>query len=216
MVLAAGRGERMRPLTLTVPKPLLAAGGKPLIVRHLEGLARGGVREVAINTSWLGDRLVAALGDGAALGLAIRWFDEGPEPLEAAGGIVNALGFFGDRPFGVVNGDIYCDCPLPPPPLPAGRLAHLVLVPNPAEHPHGDFGLECGELRLDGPRRYTFAGIATYHPRLFAGLTPGRRGLKPLLARALGAGLVSAEVYRGEWADVGTPQRLAALDARLR
>ena len=215
MVLAAGRGVRMRPLTDTVPKPLLPLGGRPLIEWHLERLARGGVRDVAINTSWLGAALVTALGDGARFGLALRWFDEGAAPLETAGGIVNALAFFGEQPFAVVNGDVYSDYPLPPPP-PADRDAHLVLVPNPAEHPRGDFGLECGELRLDAPRRYTFAGIASYTPRFFAGLSPGRRALKPLLDRALAAGRVSAEVYSGRWLDIGTPARLAAAEAALR
>jgi MurNAc alpha-1-phosphate uridylyltransferase len=216
MVLAAGRGERMRPLTTALPKPLLTVAGKPLIEWHLERLSRGGIREVAINTSWLGSVLAAAVGDGARFGLTLRWFDEGPEPLETAGGLINALDFFDDEPFAVVNADVYTECPLPPQPPPAGRLAHLVLVPNPEEHPHGDFGVECGELRLDGPRRYTFAGIASYHPRLFAGLGPGRRALKPVLDRAAAAGLVSAQVYDGRWTDVGTPERLAAVNAGLR
>jgi len=216
MVLAAGRGERMRPLTATVPKPLLEVAGKPLIEWHLLSLARSGIREVAINTSWLGSRLVAACGDGARFGLRLRWFDEGPEPLEVAGGIINALAFFGGEPFVVVNGDVFTAYPLPPLPPAAGRLAHLVLVPNPPEHSRGDFGVECGELRLDAPRRYTFAGIATYDPRLFAGVDRGRRAWKPLIDRAAAAGLVSAEVFEGRWTDVGTPERLAALNATLR
>ena len=170
---------------------------------------------VAINTSLLGEQLRAALGDGAGFGLRIEWFDEGPEPLETAGGIRNALGAFGAEPFAVVNADVYTDRPLPPPVPSAGRLAHVVLVPNPEHHPRGDFGLECGELRLDGPRRYTFAGIATYRPELFAALAPGRRPLRPVLERAAHAGLVSAELHTGRWADVGTPARLAALDASL-
>jgi MurNAc alpha-1-phosphate uridylyltransferase len=215
LLLAAGRGERMRPLTDSIPKPLLAVGGKPLIVWHLAKLAAAGVREVAINTSWLGDRLQEALGDGAGHGVTIRWYDEGPVPFEAAGGIVNALGLFGEEPFAVVNGDVWTDLPLPPAPPAPGRLAHLVLVPNPAQHPRGDFGLECGELRQDGAVRYTFSGIATYRPALFAALAPGRRPLKPLLERALAAGLVTGEVYRGRWTDVGTPGRLAELDAAL-
>jgi N-acetyl-alpha-D-muramate 1-phosphate uridylyltransferase len=215
MLLAAGRGERMRPLTAALPKPLLRAGGKPLIVWHLESLARGGVTLVAINTSWLGDQLRAALGDGSGFGLRIEWLDEGPEPLETAGGIRNALGLFGAEPFAVVNSDIYTDLPLPPPVPAPGRLAHLVLVPNPPQHPRGDFALECGELRLDGACRYTFSGIATYQPALFAALEPGRRPLKPVLERAAHAGLAGAELYTGRWVDVGTPERLAALDASL-
>ena len=215
LVLAAGRGERMRPLTDHVPKPLLPVGGRPLITWHLAKLAAAGVREVAINTSWLGDRLREALGDGSGHGVAIRWYDEGPEPLETGGGIVNALGMFGDEPFVAVNGDVWTDLPLPPAAPAVGRLAHLVLVPNPVQHPRGDFGLECGELRQDGPLRYTFSGIATYRPALFAALAPGRRPLKPVLDRALAAGLVSAELHQGRWTDVGTPQRLAELDAAL-
>ena len=216
MLLAAGRGERMRPLTANVPKPLLEVGGKPLIAWHLERLARGGVSEVAINTSWLGEKLRAALGDGARFGLRIAWFDEGPEPLETAGGIRNALAFFGDQPFAVVNADVYTEMPLPSPAPAPGRLAQLVLVPNPPQHPRGDFGLECGELRLDGPLRYTFSGIASYRPALFAALAPGRRALKPVLDRAAHAGLVGAEIYAGRWIDVGTPERLAALAASLK
>jgi len=215
MLLAAGRGERMRPLTLSVPKPLLAVGGKPLIVWHLEALARGGVSEVAINTSWLGAALRSALGDGAAFGVRIHWYDEGPEPLETAGGIRNALDCFGAEPFAVVNGDIFCDRPMPPPAPVSGRLAHLVLVPNPPQHPHGDFALEAGEVRLEGARRYTFSGIASYDPAMFRGLAPGRRALKPILLDAMHAGLVTGEIHAGRWVDVGTPERLAALNAEL-
>ena len=215
LILAAGRGERMRPLTDTTPKPLLCVGGRPLIVWHLQKLAAAGVRQVAINTSWRGDALRAALGDGSAHGVAIHWFEEGPQPLEAAGGIRNALALFGGEPFAVVNGDVWSDLPLPPPVPAPGRLGHLVLVPNPVQHPRGDFALECGELRLTGPIRYTFAGIATYRPALFEALLPGRRALKPVLDLAAAAGLVTAEVYGGRWVDVGTPERLAQLDASL-
>ncbi len=215
MVLAAGRGMRLRPLTDTLPKPLLAVRGRPLIEWHLERLVAGGIREVAINSSWLGSKLVAALGDGKRFGVEIAWFDEGPEPFETAGGIVNALPFFRGDPFVVVNGDVFSDYPLPPPPAP-GRLAHLVLVPNPPEHPRGDFGIECGELRFDSPARFTFAGFASYEPRFFAGLAPGRRALKPLWDAGLAAGQVSAELFGGAWADVGTPERLAAVNAGLR
>jgi len=215
LILAAGRGERMRPLTLTTPKPLLPVGGKPLIQWHLERLAAAGVREIAINTSWLGRTLQDAIGDGGRFGVTLRWFDEGPEPLETAGGIRNALAFFAGAPFAVVNGDIWCDYALPPPVPAQGRLAHLVLVPNPAHHPRGDFAIECDELRLAGPALHTFSGIATYDPALFAGLAAGRRPLKPVLDRAAVAGLVSAELYAGRWVDVGTPERLAQLDAAL-
>jgi len=215
IVLAAGRGERMRPLTLTTPKPLLQVHGTPLIVHHLRRLAAAGVEDVAVNVSWLKEHFAPALGDGAAFGLRIRYFDEGPEPLDVGGGILNALDFFGDEPFAVVNGDVYSDFALPPPAPADGMLGHLVLVPNPTQHPRGDFGLECAELRLSGAHRYTYSGLATLHPRLFAGLAPGVRPLKPLLDRALTAGRLSAEVYRGIWNDVGTPERLAALNARI-
>ena len=215
MLLAAGRGDRMLPLTRSLPKALLPLGGKPLIEYHLEKLAAGGVEDVAINTSWFGERLREALEDGARFGVRIHWFDEGPEPLETAGGIRNALALFGDEPFAVINSDVYADMPLPPPSPPPGRLAHLLLVPNPAHHPAGDYAIECGELRLDGPRRATFAGIASYRPALFRALPAGRRKLRAVLDRAAHAGLVTAELYTGRWVDVGTPQRLAELDAAL-
>jgi MurNAc alpha-1-phosphate uridylyltransferase len=215
IVLAAGRGERMRPLTLTTPKPLLPAGGKPLIVWHIEKLVAHGVTELAINLSWLAARLRAALGDGRALGVRIEWFDEGPEPLDVAGGIRNALEFFAGEPFAAVNGDIWTDYTLPPPEPAGGRLAHLVLVPNPPEHPNGDFGLECGEARITGAQRFTFTGIACYRPELFAALEPGRAQLRPLLESAMHAGRVSAELFRGTWTDVGTPDRYSALQQAL-
>jgi N-acetyl-alpha-D-muramate 1-phosphate uridylyltransferase len=214
MLLAAGKGERMRPLTERLPKPLLPVAGKPLIVWHLERLAAAGFGEVIINRSWLGEVLQQGVGDGTAYGLVIRWVDEGPEPLETAGGIRNALPFLGTAPFTVINADIYTDA-APPCELPAGRLAHLLLVPNPEHHPAGDFGLECGELRFTGPRRYTYSGMGCFSPALFAGLAPGKSPLRPVLDRALHAGEVTAEVLHGRWVDVGTPERLAALNAAL-
>ena len=214
LLLAAGKGERMRPLTLSTPKPLLLVGGKPLIVWHLERLVAAGITEVAINTSWLAERLHAALGDGAAFGVRIHWCDEGLEPLETAGGIRNALCFFGSEPFLVVNADVWTTLALPHAPSP-GRLAHLLLVPNPPQHPRGDFGLECGELRLTAPQRYTFSGIGAYHPALFAALAPGRRALRPVLDRAAMAGRITAQIGEGAWVDVGTPERLADLAATL-
>jgi MurNAc alpha-1-phosphate uridylyltransferase len=214
MLLAAGRGERMRPLTDATPKPLLRVGGRPLIVWHLERLARAGVHEVAVNVSWLGHQLREALGDGRAYGVSITWFDEGPEPLETAGGIVNALPFLAGGPFLVLNADVYSEAPLPAAPA-AGRLAHLLLVDNPVHHPRGDFGCEAGELRCIGSPRYTFSGIASYRPELFAGLAPGRRPLRPVLDRAAHAGFATASRHAGRWVDVGTPERLAALDASL-
>ncbi len=215
IVLAAGFGERMRPLTLATPKPLLAVGGKPLIVHHLEKLAAAGIREVAINVCWLKQQFPDALGDGSAFGVSIRYYDEGDAPLEVAGGIRNALGFFDGEPFAVVNGDVYTDRPLALTAPAPGLLGHLVLVPNPAQHPHGDFGLECGEVRTEGPRRYTYAGLASFAPALFDGLPRGRASLKPLLMRALRAGRLSGEVHGGVWSDVGTPERLDELNRRL-
>lgn len=215
MILAAGKGERMRPLTLHAPKPLLEVGGKPLIVWHLERLVAAGVRDVVINLSWLGDRIPAALGDGARWGARIAYVDEGPEPLETGGGLRNALPLLGDAPFVVVNGDVWTDCPVPPDPAP-GVLAHLVLVRNPAHNARGDFAIECGEARLTGPVRHTFSGIASYRPELFAPLSPGKFPLKPVLDRAMHAGRVTAALHAGRWTDVGTPERLAELDAELR
>lgn len=216
MVLAAGRGERMRPLTLTTPKPLLPVNGTPLIVHHLRRLRAAGVIDIAINVSWLKEAFAPALGDGSAFGVRITYFDEGDEPLEVAGGIRNALEFFGDEPFGVINADVYTDGPLPLAAPGPGCLGHLLLVPNPPQHPRGDFGLECSEVRLDAPVRHTYAGLAAFRPALFRDLPPGRAPLKPLLLRALRAGRLTGVLYRGLWSDVGTPERLAALERTLR
>jgi MurNAc alpha-1-phosphate uridylyltransferase len=215
MILAAGKGERMRPLTLHTPKPLLEVGGRPLIVWHLEWLVNAGIREIVINLSWLGDRIPAALGDGSRFGATLHYVDEGPEPLETGGGLRNALHLLGDAPFVVVNGDVWTDAAVPPDPAP-GVFAHLVLVRNPAHNARGDFAIECGECRLDGAVRHTFSGIASYRPELFAPLQAGRFPLKPVLDRAIHAGRATAELHPGRWTDVGTPERLAALDTELR
>lgn len=224
MILAAGRGERMRPLTDRIPKPLLPVGGKPLIAWHLEHLARAGLREVVINHAYLGAQIEAALGDGARWGLAIAYSPEPEGALETAGGIANALPLLGyQEPFLVINGDTWCDwdmaraVQLPAP----DQLAHLVLVPNPPHHPQGDFSL-CGrevdvDLAISGAQVYTFSGIGIYRPQLFAGIERGRPAkLAPLLRSAMEAGRVSGELHGGRWVDVGTPQRLLALDAELR
>ncbi|NIR60422.1 MAG: nucleotidyltransferase family protein [Gammaproteobacteria bacterium] len=217
MILAAGRGERMRPLTDATPKPLLAVGGRALIDYHLEALARAGIHEVVINLAWLGDRIRAHVGDGSAFGLSVAYSDEGDTALETAGGIVNALPLLGDDPFLVVNADIHCDCPLGALALPAGRLAHLVLVDNPPWHAAGDFALAPGGAIADaGDTRLTYSGIGVYHPQLFAGLGAGIVPLAPLLRAAARDGRVSGEHFRGAWHDVGTPQRLRALDRALR
>jgi MurNAc alpha-1-phosphate uridylyltransferase len=215
-VLAAGRGERMRPLTLTTPKPLLTAGRRRLIEYHLDALSRAGVTDVVINLSWLGDAVRAALGDGSTWGLRIRYSEEGPEPLETGGGIVHALPLLGDAPFWLVNGDIFCDFDFDRPnPLANGDLAHLVLVPNPGHNPAGDFTLAAGRIGNDAAGRFTFAGISVVDPALAAGRAPGRFPLAPLLRTAAAGGRVSGEVHAGYWTDVGTPARLAELATRL-
>ncbi|WP_114277941.1 N-acetylmuramate alpha-1-phosphate uridylyltransferase MurU [Thioalbus denitrificans] len=214
MILAAGRGERMRPLTDTIPKPLLPLAGRPLIEYHLRALAAAGVREVVINHAHLGHRLEDALGDGSRWGLAIAWSPEG-EALETGGGIFRALPLLGEAPFIVVNGDVWSDFDFSGLPAEPAGLAHLVLVDNPAHHPAGDFVLADGRVREgDGPR-LTFSGIGVYRPALFAGCAPGRFPLGPLLRTAMARDEVSGEHYRGRWVDVGTPERLAALEAEL-
>lgn len=221
MILAAGLGNRMRPLTLTTPKPLLAVGGKPLIVWHIEALKAVGVTDLVINTAWLGARLHEALGDGSALGVNIVWSDEG-EPLETAGGIVQALPLLGRDPFLLVNGDIWLryDFARLRDRVLAERLAHLLLVDNPPQHPGGDFAFErasdSGLIRPQGEEKYTFAGISLMSPRLFDGLLPGKAPLAPLLRQAIAAGRVSGEYHPGPWVDVGTPERLQALDDAIR
>jgi MurNAc alpha-1-phosphate uridylyltransferase len=218
MILAAGRGERMRPLTDRTPKPLLPVAGRPLIVWHLERLARAGVKDIVINHAHLPDQIEALLDDGSAWGLAIRYSPEPPGALETAGGIRNALPLLGEDPFLVVNGDIYCELDFAAlPSLAEGDLAHLVLVPNPPQHPGGDFALADGRVLADGPARLTFAGIGLYRPALFAGLAAGEPAkLAPLLRRAMIGGKVSGEAFAGRWTDVGTPERLAELDDTLR
>lgn len=216
IVLAAGRGERMRPLTDTTPKPLLPISGKPLIVYHLEALARAGVREVVVNLSWLGSRIREALGDGHEYGLQIAYSDEGPVALETGGGIFNALPLLGPGPFLVVNGDTWSDIDLAQLALPEDAHARIVLVENPPQHPRGDFGLE-GDFVVDRPtERFTYAGVGIYRPELFAGCSAGKFPLAPLLKRAIEARLLRGQLHRGEWCDVGTPARLAELDARVR
>lgn len=221
MILAAGRGERMRPLTDETPKPLLCAGGKPLIVWHIEALVRAGIRDIVINHAHLGHLLEAALGDGGRFGARIAWSPEG-EALETAGGIANALPLLGDEPFAVINGDIACDfdCARLPGAARAlreqGALAHLVLVPNPPHHPQGDFALRDGRVAERGEPMLTFSGIGVYAPALFAGIARGARAqLAPLLRAAMPDGKVSGELHAGRWMDVGTPERLAELDRLL-
>lgn len=221
MILAAGRGERMRPLTDATPKPLLVAGGKPLMVRHVEALVRADIRDIVVNHAHLGHLIEAALGDGGRFGARLRYSPEG-EALETAGGIARALPLLGGEPFVVVNGDIACDfdyAHLPPLAIAMrtrGLLAHLVLVPNPPHHPQGDFALREGKVSEEGTPRLTFSGIGLYDPALFAGIAGGAKAkLAPLLRTAMAAGAVSGELHEGLWMDVGTPERLEALDRLL-
>ena len=217
-ILAAGRGERMRPLTDHTPKPLLQAGGKPLIVWHLERLAAAGFREVVINHAHLGAQIEAALGDGAAWGLNIRYSAEPPGALETAGGIATALPLLDEAPFLVVNGDVYCDWDFNRARQLRDKKAHLVMVANPAHHTGGDFSLD-GErvIYAQGEQTLTYAGIGVFSPALFADIKPGTiMKLRPLLDAAIAAGTLSGERFTGRWVDVGTPQRLAELDQALR
>jgi len=217
MILAAGRGERMRPLTDHVPKALLEVGGRPLVVRLIERLHAGGIREIVMNHAHLGAAIESALGDGTRFGVSIRYSPEAVA-LETAGGIANALPLLGEAPFIAANADVYCDVDfahlarheLGP------TLAHLVLIDNPDHHPGGDFTLEGGRIGNAAADRLTFAGIGVYSPALFAGMRRGEKGqLAPLLRAAAAQGRVSGEHFRGRWVDVGTPERLAALNAAL-
>jgi N-acetyl-alpha-D-muramate 1-phosphate uridylyltransferase len=213
MILAAGRGERMRPMTDTTPKPLLKVRGQPLIERHVTGLARAGIERIVINLAWLGSQIREYLGDGARYGVSIVYSEEQPRALETAGGIFHALPHLAPGPFAVVNGDIYTDFPFGTLELTSERDAHLVLVPNPVQHPLGDFGLEQGLALAQAASRYTFSGIAVYGCGFFAGCTEGAYPLKPLLLRSMAAKRCSAQLYTGLWEDVGTPERLQALNA---
>jgi MurNAc alpha-1-phosphate uridylyltransferase len=217
MILAAGRGERMRPLTDHMPKPLLCVGGKPLIVWHIERLARAGFLDLVINHAHLGQQIENALGTGEHWGVRIAYSAEG-EALETAGGIAKALPLLGDQPFLVVNGDIYSDYDfqsLHAQPM-EGMDAHLVLVDNPAQHPRGDFYLADGRLVEQGETRLTFSGMGVYRPALFATIASGSKAkLAPLLNAAIVRNKATAEHYRGIWVDVGTPERLHALDKEL-
>ena len=215
MLLAAGRGERMRPLTDTLPKPLVRVGGRPLIGWHLAALARAGVREVVINVSWLGEQLRAALGDGHDFGVRISWSEEGPVPLETGGGIFRALPLLGPGAFLVVNADIWTDIDFGRLALASEAHAHLVLIPNPPHHPRGDFGLDGERVVLRDTERFTYSGVGLYRAEFFHDCTAGRFPLLPLLNRAITARRATGEVHRGEWCDVGTAERLSALTARL-
>ena len=215
MLLAAGRGERMRPLTDEHPKPLLQVAGKPLVVWHLERLARAGFRDMVINVSWLGQQIVDALGDGSRYGVHIEWSREPWPALETGGGLFNALPLLGDAPFLLVNSDVYTDIDFASLRIAPDDLAQLVLVPNPPHHLQGDFWLDKGRIGAEGGERLTYSGISVLRPALFAGAQPGRFPLLPWLLRALAAGRLGGQKHAGRWLDIGTPERLRELDAEL-
>jgi len=216
MILAAGRGERMRPLTDSMPKPLLPVGGKPLIQFHIDALAASGVRDIVINLAWLGSRIKSALGDGSAQGVRLHYSDEGDGALETGGGIFNALPLLGKQPFLVVSGDVWTDYPLArlAARLAPEDLAHFVLVHNPEYHRRGDFGLRDGRVIDDG-ERLTYANIGVFRPEFFAGCEPGKFPLAPLMRKRIQEGRVSGEFHAGRWFNLGTPAQLAQLDASL-
>ena len=216
MILAAGRGERMRPLTDITPKPLLEVGGKALIEYHLLALQQAGIHNVIINHAWLGEQIESRLGNGEQYGLRIEYSPEVPEALETAGGIIQALPWLGSEPFIVINGDIWCDYPVQQLPRSLAGLAHLVMVDNPLHNPQGDFCLVNDQLQAVGETKLTYSGIGVYHPDLFEGLEPGIRPLAPLLKNAMDSKLVSGEYYPGRWYDIGTPERLTELDLQLK
>jgi MurNAc alpha-1-phosphate uridylyltransferase len=213
LIFAAGRGERMRPLSDVTPKPLLQVGGKRLIEWHIEALAAAGVRRVVINTSHLAEQFPTALGDGARWNLRIDYSFEGPEPLETGGGMQNALPLLGGDPFIAVNGDIRCDFDFSTLLHEPDGLAHLVVINNPSHHPNGDFVLRGGRLLDENESRLTFAGIGVYRPELLGVHGPGKYSIVPILRAAMREGRVSGEYFHGFWSDVGTPQRLASLEA---
>lgn len=209
MILAAGRGERMRPLTDNCPKPLLKVAGKPLIDHILENLAEAGYTEIVINLCHLGEQIVAHCGDGQQWGVSIAYSDEGETALETAGGIAKALPLLGSQPFLVVNGDVACDFPLQTLHQRAVDWAHLVMIDNPPHHPDGDFFIDDnGLLSHQGKQSLTFSGIGIYHPRLFDGIPPEPMKMRPLLNQAIDQGRISGEKHSGFWLDIGTPQRL--------
>ena len=211
MILAAGRGERLRPLTDRLPKPLVEVGGKPLIEWHLDRLANAGFREIVINLSHLGDQIEAAIGDGSRFGLNVTYSREPEGALETGGGITQALEWLGLGPFAVINGDIYTDYPMPRLRSVKCDWAHLVLVPNPPHNPEGDFSLNGARIGNCGEPMGTFSGIAVYHPRLFANCAPGRFSVVPLLRAAADNHIVTGEWHKGTWSDVGTSDRLEAI-----
>lgn len=211
MILAAGRGERLRPLTDKIPKSLVEVRGESLLERHLDNVHAAGIRTVVINLGWLGDQIVERLGSGERYGLEIIYSQEGDDILETGGGIHKALPDLGTDPFLVVNADIYTDMPVPNVQLGDSHLGHLVMVPTPDYRDHGDFDIDDGLIRNGESAAYTFSGVAIYRPEFFDGCEAGRFPLAPMLREAADRGQLSGSLYEGLWADVGTPERLAAL-----
>lgn len=212
MILAAGRGERLRPLTDTTPKSLVEIGGQSLLERHLLNIRNAGVETVVINLGWLGAHIVKRVGSGARYGLHVIYSQEGDNVLETGGGIHKALPLLGSEPFLVLNADIYTDMPIPGVELAADTLGHLVMVPTPSYRDHGDFDLQEGLIRNSRAAKLTFSGVAVYKPEFFDGCEAGKFPLAPMLRGAADAGRLSGEIYEGLWADVGTLERLDALN----
>ncbi|KGK00548.1 N-acetylmuramate alpha-1-phosphate uridylyltransferase MurU [Thalassotalea sp. ND16A] len=218
MILAAGRGERMKPLTDRCPKPLLKVAGRSLIEHHLHRLKAAGITDIVINHAWLGEQIEQFFADGKRFGVNIQYSAENDGALETAGGIVKALPLLGDEPFLVVNGDIYCQYPFTRlPVLQQGELAHLLLVENPQHNPNGDFALVDNRLRSAKAlnNKYTYSGIGVYSPKLFSGLSVEKAPLAPILVNAMTDNKISGSLYHGLWSDIGTPQRLAQINALI-
>lgn len=215
MILAAGRGERLRPLTDETPKSLVEVGGRSLLERHLDHVRAAGIRTVVINLGWLGDRIVERVGSGRRYGLEVVYSQEGDHVLETGGGIFKALPTLGERPFLVINADVFTDMPVPDVALGNEHLGHLVMVPSPAYRKGGDFDIEDGLLRNTSDQSLTFSGVAIYRPEFFADCEAGRFPLAPMLRNAADRGQLAGSLYEGRWADVGTPERLARLRAEL-
>ena len=216
MILAAGRGKRMRPLTDTIPKPLLTIAGKPLIVWHIERLAAAGIHDLVVNHAHLGQQIEDTLGNGATWGVHIRYSPEGEgHALNTGGGILHALPMLGERPFLVISADVWCDVELGHLSLSPGTLVNLVMVDNPGHHPEGDFCLAGDRLHAQGQPRLTYSGIGAYAPALFAQCEPGAFPVAPLLRNAMRTGKAAGEYHQGQWSDVGTPERLAELDRQI-
>lgn len=215
MILAAGRGERMRPLTDATPKPLLRVNNRPLIEYHIEALINGGIGDIVINLAWCGDQIRNWIGDGTKYGIKVSYSDEGSSALETGGGIFRALPLLGDAPFWLVNGDVFCAYNYSEKGLAAGMLGHLVMVSNPSHNASGDFSLVDGIVTPRAERPLTYSGISILHPDLFAGASDGKFPLAPLLSDAIERGAMSGEHFKGHWFDIGTPQRLVELDCLL-